>query len=190
MPDRDDAQLDALLRGHLSAKLDGQAGRAEAAFLRHVRATAAPVIPAVLAEPPRGFRLSPAQPPASRRFLKFGPWMVAWAGTALAACLAVLWAGPALFPAQPAGSQGDPVTPSPQPKSSVVQQSGPMLHYVHDRTWDEGPVILDHDGTPVPGRRVHRYGWEQTQWYDPERKVRVERIVPREDVGLIERDTY
>ena len=65
-----------------------------------------------------------------------------------------------------------------------------MLRYVHDRTWDEGPVVLDRDGTPVPGRRVHRYGLEQTKWYDGERKVRVERIVPREDVGLIERDTY
>src|SRR5947208_1061828 len=93
MPDLDDAQLDALMRRHLSAELDGQTGRAEAAFLRHVRGRATSASGATTApDRSNGLRLSPAVPPPPRRFMKFGPWMVTWAGTALAACLAALWA--------------------------------------------------------------------------------------------------
>src|SRR4051812_26433639 len=101
MVDREDAQLDTLLRQHLSTELDGQAGRAEAAFLRRLSGPSASAAAPVAPVRTPGLRLSPVPRPSSpRRFMKFGPWMVTWAGTALAACLAALWAGPMLFPAQ------------------------------------------------------------------------------------------
>src|SRR5207249_4302890 len=108
-----------LMRRHLSADLDRQAGRAEAAFLRHVGGAAGTGDPVAAAPPapPPGPRLSPAAP---RRFMKFGPWMMTWAGTALAACLAALWAGPALFPARPAGPPAGGIRPShPSPSAGV-----------------------------------------------------------------------
>src|SRR5688572_21725830 len=92
MSEWNDEQLDGLMRAHLSAELDGQPGRAEAAFLRHLATPRA----AGLAE-------APADPSgrkangAARHVNRFRGWTLAFAGAALAASLAALAAAPALF---------------------------------------------------------------------------------------------
>src|SRR5437763_13488478 len=94
MSDFEDGQLDTLMRRHLSAELDGQRGRAEAAFLRHV-ATAAAADNAVA----RPTRFGPPGPQErnGQPFMRFRGRLLTLVGTALAASIAGLWATPSIF---------------------------------------------------------------------------------------------
>src|SRR4051812_33342382 len=97
MSDSNSAQvdpLDGLVRQRLASELDGQLGRAESAFLRHVGMAQAGGAAAAVSPG----ELSAARPSSRRgRFMRFGGWTLSFAGAALAASIAALWAAPALF---------------------------------------------------------------------------------------------
>src|SRR5687768_7344282 len=98
MSEWNDQQLDAVMRAHLSAELDSQAGRAEAAFLRHLAAPRPEGAEgtATLDEhrtDAGGRRFDVARGHVNR----FRGWTLTFAGAALAASIAALAAAPALF---------------------------------------------------------------------------------------------
>ena len=186
MSEWNDEQLDGLMRAHLSSELDGQSGRAEAAFLRHL---ATPSTAGLAESPtdPSGRRTHGA---ATRHVNRFRGWTLTFAGAALAASLAALAAAPALFD----NNSRIPNRTQTQQPPTVAADRGfyrtedqPLLQYVHSRTWDEGTVILEGD---VPARRVRHQWLERTHYFDPEEGVRKEITIPREDIRYIEMDTY
>jgi hypothetical protein len=185
MSEWNDEQLDALMRAHLSSELDGQPGRAEAAFLRNLATSRA-----------TGLAESPADPSgrrnsaAARHVNRFRGWTLTFAGAALAASLAALAAAPALFENRSTipGSRQTPQPPTVAANRGFYRtEEQPLLQYVHSRTWDEGTVILEGD---VPARRVRHQWLERTHYFDPEEGVRKEITIPREDIRYIEMDTY
>ena len=117
--------------------------------------------------------------------MRYGGWTLSLAGAALAASIAALWAAPALF--RDAGS--DPGRPAGRPLATVQE---PMIHFVQDRTWDGGTVVVngDGDGVPHPARRFVRERIERTRWYDPEQKAWAETTVPHQDEAIVPVDTY
>jgi hypothetical protein len=176
--------LDGLVRRRLASELDGQLGRAEAAFLRHVGTAPAAGTPATVTTRPRPTVL----PPRHGRFMRFGGWTFSLAGAALAASIAALWAAPAIFRDANTNTGGTIGHPSPAAK---LQQ--PMIHYVQDRTWDGGTVIVNDDGdggAPHPARRYVRERIEHTRWYDPEQRAWAETTIPHEDEAIVPVDTY
>jgi hypothetical protein len=160
----DDGQLDALVRGYLSRELDGQLGRSAARFRQHLRG--------------EGSGASPLPP---RR--GWGGWVVGVVGGAMAASIAALWAGPALWPTshpeQPIA--GHTATAAADYQFDLADVT------LCTQTRDGGTVLLG-DKTPV--RRIYRNELRQTRWVDPKRDVSFEKIEPRQDVMLIEMDTY
>lgn len=157
----DDPALDALLRDHLSRELDGQLGRSAGHFRNHLRG-----------EGDGGGPLSPRR--------GWGGWVVGVVGGAMAASIAALWAGPALFPAS------SPTQPFPGAAAADYRLDLADVTLC-TQTRDGGTVLLG-DNTPV--RRVYRNALRQTRWVDPKRDVSIETIEPRQDLMLIEMDTY
>jgi hypothetical protein len=180
-----DEQLDGLMRGHLSSELDGQSGRAEAAFLRHLAAPRATALAEAPADP-SGRRNGAA----ARHVNRFRGWTLTFAGAALAASLAALAAAPALFEnkATVPGPRQTQQPPTPLADRGFYRtEDQPLLQYVHSRTWDEGTVVLE---GAVPARRLRHQWLERTHYFDPEEGVRKEVTIPREDIRYIEMDTY
>jgi hypothetical protein len=187
MSEWNDEQLDGLVRAHLSSELDGQSGRAEAAFLRHL---AAPRSSGLAESPtdPSGRRNSVA----ARHVNRFRGWTLTFAGAALAASLAALAAAPALFENNstvpgPGQTRQPPTVAGGPDRGFYRTEEQPLLQYVHSRTWDEGTVVLEGD---VPARRVRHQWLERTHYFDPEEGVRKEITIPRENIRYIEMDTY
>src|SRR6476661_8852146 len=116
--------LDGLVRRRLASELDGQLGKAESAFLRHGGMAQGGGPPAASAGELPALRTSSR----NGRFMRFGGWTLSFAGAALAASIAALWAAPALF----RDANSDPDRPINQPMAAVQQ---PMIHFVQDRTW-------------------------------------------------------
>ena len=180
--DEEDARLDAAVRDYLAARLDGQLGRSAAHFHRH------------LAGP--GARSGGAGGAGSsrRRGPGFGPGggVVGVVGGALAASLAALWAGPSLRldtpPATPGETRG--VTAGNVGASSG-RLSGADFQVdeltLCSQTRDAGTVLLD---GRTAARRLVRRELKQTRWVDPRAGASLERIEPRQDVMLIQLDTY
>jgi hypothetical protein len=110
--------LDEALREHLRNQLDGQLGRATAAFRREVAASPRPRI--------------------GRRLLIWG----VCAGASLAASVAIVWSAVAHRTAQkPVISRNDNPSTSTEPSSPLpVEQT---LAYT---TTDEGTVVLENEG--------------------------------------------
>ena len=205
-PEYDDPELDALLKSHLAAELDGQLGRAGRAFEEHLRLSRTTLLP------------------RPRRSIRARSWMIgAIASAAVAASVgAAMWVVPAANPTQPGdtpltvvkgpgidpagidpggigpahvspGGAPAPVTPTdsgsiasaaPPPDAPQWEQVEQLVSTV---SLDKGVVLLD-DHTPA--RLVRRVSLEQTEWVDPQRGVRVQAFVPRQDVRLISLDTY
>ncbi len=197
MNERDDAQLESLLREHLAGKLDGQLGRAAERFTRavgdqhaiaqvhpHMRLVDAP-LPAALAHRRAGWRTF--------------AWSMGLAGAAVAAGIAVVMivapmatnngsnrsGGNASVAIKDPRSgsdtmipdSGDTLPPSPQP---VALQD--VEHALSWDTVDQGTVYL---GGELPLRSVVRRASETVRWYDPQRKAHVEMTVPRDQVMLV-----
>jgi hypothetical protein len=200
----DDDTLDRLLGRHLSSRLDGQLGRAEAAFRQSLKA--APSQDAFTADDPASrpaMRLQSAErlhhaevagrPPARSR------WSIGLsAGLAAAAGMAAVYLIPGLRPTPPQSSGGGVAVVATRPAdinrdsdARITTVGGdrttPAVRYVHNRSFDEG-TQTDDAGRPV--RRVRHVQVERMQWYDPERKALIELTVPRENVELYELDTY
>src|SRR3954470_24469153 len=100
--DNDDAKVETILRDYLSSRLDGQLGRVAAHFHRHLG----------------GYNTgtsSPGAGPSTRRRHYYNPggggWVIGIVGSAVAASIGALWAGPAprLYTPAPPG----PVATSP-----------------------------------------------------------------------------
>ena len=173
--DDEDARLDVVLREYFSSRLDGQLGRSAAHFHRHLRGAG-----------PAGR--------TRRRGPGFGGggWVVGIVGSALAASIAALWAGPSLRFYTPAGPAGNP--PGPPRNTSAAQanaRSGMNLQMEEltlcSQTSDGGTVVLDER---TAARRVIHKQLKQTRWVDPRTGASIEKIEPRQDIMLIQLDTY
>ena len=159
----DDGPLGAAMRDYLSAELDPQLGRAAARFRHHLRGPDATST--------GGGSGGPGKPG------RWGGWVVGIVGGAMAASIAALWAGPALWPPKP------------------TRDLAPVAQYHFDlddvtlctQTRDGGTVVLD-GRTPV--RRIYRNQLKQSRWFDAAHDVSVEKIEPRQEIMLIEMDTY
>lgn len=178
--------LGPLLRNYLSARLDGQLGKAEARFVaRHFDAI----------EP------LPAHRPTPRR----GRLFAAVAATAASISVAV-WCGfhvgrqPAEdraggenqeLPAVP--REASPVVPNariaadkplPETASGEASFAEPVLvgQQLQWQTIDEGIVYLD---AHTPVRKLRRQRFEKVEWYDAARGARVQMIVPHEEVQFV-----
>jgi hypothetical protein len=176
-----DDQLDAMLRTHLTSRLDAQLGRARRAFEAH------------LAES------RPQQGTASAVRSRF--WVIGVVGTALAASIAALWAVPIVWPGA--------TTPLAKHTTDVPQPLPPVLPRAttSSRTaavqagtgWEQvGSVVscISHDkgvvliGNDTPARVVQQFETERMQFVCPTRGVRVEIEVPRQTTNLIPLDTH
>ena len=161
-----DPPQEAMVRQVLSAELDPQVGKAEARFR------------AFLAEQIKPGRDS--LPPAGGRFRG---WVFSFAGAALAACMAFFWAGPHLrFHS----------TPSNNP-SNAVDTTPVLLPWVQQERIDgssayDADTYVDEDGNPL--RVLRRRQWERTRFFDNNKQLRAESVVPRDDVVYVPVKTY
>ena len=189
--DRDDAQLESLLREHFAAKLDGQLGKSAARFLREVGANQ-PVHPQMRLVSDHGNDDAPLRMPRSidghRRsgWSAFG-WSIGLAGAAVAAGIAVVMILVPLVQRSPAPTKQLVVVPDPTDTNTTVTPANDDAprDVEHALTWntiDQGTVYL---GGEVPLRSVVRQANETVRWYDPQRKARVEMTVPRDEVMLV-----
>ena len=185
----DDDTLDRMLTRHLSARLDGQLGRAEAAFRQRL-ASVDDVAPLRLVgddAEPRSQRSALRQPSVGFWNRRAG-WITGIVGTAVAASLATLMILP--------GSQFDPGGDNRGREIAVTQPSGtpairptpdqPMVRVVYNQTWDEGTV----NGGATPVRRVRHQQVEHLRYFDAARGAWVEVTVPKEDVQAFVLDSY
>jgi len=164
----DDLQLESALRGYLTRELDGQLGRAEAAFLQ---------------------RLSDRLPAAAAGPLPLrgrgGFWWAPLAG-GIAAAMLVVW-GVTAFHHKPHTNQqftggGKPIA-STQPAADSEQYSDT----VDVRTVDEGIVVLDNQ---APARQIRREVVEHVEWFDPAANKRIRIDIPSEEVVLVGMNAY
>jgi hypothetical protein len=119
MPEQDEQQLDATLAEFFRGALDGQCGRSESSFRRHLRAE-------------------------SRLAWRTRSFLIGAFGAGLAASVAVLWASP-VFRAGAAPSRQTAGGPT-KVDASLVH---PVIERLVDsRTSDEGVIMLDEE-TPV-----------------------------------------
>ena len=191
--DDDGGGVDAMLRDHFAAALDGHVGRSRRAFERHVAAmstAASPVFDAPLRT-------------RDRR-----GWVIAGLGAGLAASVAAIFVIPTLRVApQPpvaavsnrevgpgiAGHRGgSPLAAAPIPSVPATNVVSPFHFQKVDEVLSrhaevEGLIVID-DHTPA--RIVRERAVERTRWVDERRGVRIETIVPREDVKLIHLETH
>jgi hypothetical protein len=189
---RDYARLDATLRGFLGAELDGQLGRARAAF-------EARAIPST-----RTTHGTVAQ--RQRRFSRSRVWAIGLtgAGAAMAASLAAVWAVPLLgrlssHTTATTSSIVTPLLPSPHaesPRPADKTATGtiggpsdwqPVQQVTSSATLYQGVLLV---GGKAPARVVRNLSTERTEWFDPDRNIRMETTVPHEKVMLINVDTY
>lgn len=179
MNDRQDSQLETLLREHFASKLDAQLGRSAERFMSEFAAA------------PR-LRLTDAPFPRSHRRLRLFGWTAGVAGAAVAAGIAaVMILAPLLT--QPAGLVSPTVNQIARGHSDTTGGAGDVTNVAaaapvdveHALTWntvDQGTVYLSGD---VPVRSVVRQANETMRWYDPQRKAHVEMTVPRDEVMLV-----
>jgi hypothetical protein len=186
MTDRNDAQLESLLRDHFAAKLDGQLGRAAERFMREVAdAPAQPHIRLVDAPEPS----SPRAARDRRSGWSGFAWSIGLAGAAVAAGIAVvMFVAPLATNNKPIAVDLKPTRPGPldsgEPTRPLPSEFTPqdVEHALSWNTIDQGTVYL---GGEVPLRSVVRQANETVRWYDPQRKAHVEMTVPRDEVMLV-----
>src|SRR5207237_9426570 len=109
-----------------------------------------------------------------------------------AASIAGLLIAPMIFRNPPTPSKPPPSTPN----TEVVQNpspstSQPMVHFVQNRTWDDGAAIVDKDRTgPAPARRIVREQVDRIRYYDQDQHAWIEILVPHRQEELLEVDPY
>ena len=165
MSELDHKQLDAhqemILKDHLSAELDPQMGRSEERFRQFLREE------------------SETQANPYRIGGRFRGWVFSIAGAALAACLGFLWAGPRIS------------TQPPPRQTGTVNASTVDLPWMEqsqaDQTYDGG-IRLDAQGNPV--RVLHHMQWDRTRWFDQDKQLRAEQVVPHDDIVYVQMKTY
>jgi hypothetical protein len=179
--DYEEKVLESELREHLSAELDGQLGRSKRAFREYIVRTRvhAPVV----------VIKTSAEPIFRAKF-----WTIS-VGGAIAAAVACFWIVPQVFHrAAPTSvtNHSSPTAPRLDVSASALLADGggeweQVEKVVSTMTVDDGLFIID-DRTPA--RLVRQVEMERMQWIDQRRGVRIETVVPRENVQLITLDTY
>ena len=168
MGESDDQQLDAELEAFFREALDGQRGRAERAFRRHLA----------------------AQPPRAINGWKRNVWMIGsfGFGAAVAASVAVLWASPLLhLDGRPGHDFADrPQNPTP-PITRTAFIPPAVEQDVQSQLVDEGTMVLG-DQTPVHVYRRRQI--ERTKYFGRDAKVLSEQVVPQDDVIFIKLTTH
>jgi hypothetical protein len=164
-----EAPHEGLVREYLATELEPQAGRAEAKFRQ------------MLAQ--RGSAVSQTARRGWGFPNRFTGWSLGLVGTALAASLGALWAGPSL-------RQAAPTTPGTNvPMVQRPQVINPI--YVEQRTdsqmFDDG-TFMTPDNTPI--RVLHRRDMERTRWFDKDQKLTGEQVVPEDHVVYVKLKTY
>lgn len=191
----DDDTLDRMLTRHLSARLDGQVGRAEAAFRQRLAGIddndVAPLRLVGDSDGPQSATHALRQPSVSFWNRPAG-WITGIAGTAVAASLATLMLLPGTW-LDPNGDQSGQQVAVTQPSgggSSDIRPTAdqPMVRFVYNQTWDEGTVTPNGVSTPV--RRVRHQQVEHLRYFDAARGAWVEVTVPKEDVRDFVLDSY
>jgi hypothetical protein len=182
--DDGDARVETILRDYLSTRLDGQLGRAAAHFHRHLGGhnTGTGGSP-------------PGAGPSTRRRHHYnagGGWVIGIVGSALAASIAALWAGPSLRLYTPTpGTPGAPGATQVASHDAGAAGKGTDLEMdeltLLSQTRDGGTVVLD---GRTPARRLIRRELKQERWVDPRTGASLEIIEPRQDVMFIQLETY
>ena len=169
MAEPDDRQLDVTLEAFFRDALDGQCGRAERAFRRHVA------------------------PPAPRTVngWKRNVWMIGafGFGAAVAASMTVLWASPLIHitrPNDPRVSEGRRF-PSPPPAQRAALIAPTMEQDVQSELVDVGTVVLA-DQTPVHVYRRRQV--ERTRYFGRDANLLSEQVVPRDDLVFVKLTTH
>lgn len=162
MAERDDEQLEALLRQFLSDELDGQLGRSERHFRRYLAALSAAA-------------------------WRQRAWLIGAFVSGLAASVAFLWAAPMFHTTDPGARTHIAGTDTNRGEMNSNLILPAMERVVQSKTMDEGVILLP-DNTPA--RILHRRALEKTRWFDGQDKVREERITPKDDFVLIKLSTY
>ena len=188
--DRDDAQLESLLREHFAAKLDGQLGKSAARFLREVgTAQAAQSQMRLVGEDEDAdeapLRMPRPIPEHRRSGWSAFAWSIGLAGAAVAAGIAVVMILVPLVQ-RPSTDNRVVIGPDSGHRTLPIAPAGDTPQDVeHALTWntiDQGTVYL---GGEVPLRSVVRQANETVRWYDPQHKAHVEMSVPRDEVMLV-----
>ena len=194
----DDETLDRLLGRHLSARLDGQLGRAEPAFRRALASGALDDVldPSLLASDEERRML--LTPDAAPRGVLANRWLIGALGFGLAASLAVVLMNPNLNqPGQAGDTTGSVAQSSPAPDRPAEKGRGapggsipapPTVRYVQNRTIDEGTTMPPGSDSPI--KRLRRQQVEHLRYFDRDRGAWVDLVVPRENVEMLELDTY
>ena len=183
--DDGDAKVETILRDYLSSRLDGQLGRAAAHFHRH------------LGGHDTGTSPSPGAGPSTRRRHHYnagGGWVIGIVGSALAASIAALWAGPSLRfytpePNGPGATSPNHVQVASNGAAPASRGTGLEMDELTlcSQTRDGGTVVLDGN---TPARRLIRRELKQERWVDPKTGASLEIIEPRQDVMFIQLETY
>lgn len=166
MPATPDDKLEHLLGRHLRAALDGQHGRAGAAF--QARRNAQPAIPSAT---------------ASRWRLR--PWLTLAVPLAAAACAVLVW-----YPLTHIG----PVTPPSGGGGGTVAVAGaapevaPLLDDVTlTRNLDGGTIVME-DHTPA--RVLLEQQLHHTQWFDPKEQAVISVTLPEQKIQFVALQPY
>jgi len=198
----DDDTLDRLLTRHLSARLDGQLGRAETAFRQQFssvrRADEGSAADGLGVAPLRLTGERAGTPPVMPSDLRQRFWnrpagrIAGMIGAAVAASLATMMLLPRTGIQPPGVQQLATTRPSDNPSGRLPQQfpspDQPAMRYVHSRTWDEGTISPGDADTAI--RRLRHEQVERFRYYDVDRGAWVDVVIPKEDVELLELDTY
>ncbi len=178
MPPTHPDRIEQAVSGHLAQALDGQRGRAAAAFRAHIASEPLGAAPASLS-----FEQARKAADREMRTLKI------WAGvaSALAACLAVVITMQSIsHPAQSGGPFPGPMATTHDPNISNVSASV-MDQTELSRDLDGGTTTLQ-DNTPV--RVVRQQTLRQTHWFDPNEKATYSVTEPVEKVGYVRIQPY
>ena len=161
-----ETDIDALLREHIHAELEGLPGRAEAFFAGQMSREATP-----------------------RRGIHQG-WKIRTAATigAIAATLAIASGLFAYHNRVTVKVTAKPVLiAASHPVKQVLQASFPYERSIAYRTVDAGPVRAKDSS---PARALRREVVETLRWYDPEHHEQMQVTVPSEEVVLIKMPAF
>jgi hypothetical protein len=162
--DWDDAH-ETIVREYLSSELDRQLGGAENRFRQFLQQEQT-------ADDRRRWRITPP-----------GGWIMSFTGVALAACLAVVLIAPTLHT--------NTKTAGPAQNGTVTNSTPvafPWIQREVDGENFDGGTYLDENGQPV--QVVRRREWERTRWFDDNKQLRAEEVVPHDGYLFVPVKTY
>ncbi len=178
VPPTNPDEIEQAVSAHLAKALDGQRGRAAAAFRRRMMSLD-------MGSDADTHSFARAADARAMRTLKI------WAGaaSALAACLAVLVTLQVVSRTGGGGREvASPDRGSVRVDPNLMNVNAPMMDQVElSRDVDGGTAMLP-DNTPV--RVVRQQTLRQTQWFDPNDKATYRVTEPGEQVGYVRMQPY